>query len=436
MFLINHDQGTPADDRPAIRGGRRDVTRVGTIPGGPFALVDFSNAYLTVAASQLLPKGRVAAFKGEADLPAWYDPRWHGLVAECEILCSHPFYPYRTEAGVFYPTGRFKTILCQPEIDYARSAGHLQSIGAGWIHDLGWSLSGFGEWCLRMLDADNDMVAPVVRAMVKQWGRSVPGKFATRTARTTDLGPALYPTWKLIPGTTGPDHARAAEVHIAGRHWWYQFDQEGDNAYPAVLAWIESHVRVALGKMLKELGESLWVCADTDGAVLDLTRARTWLAERRQAFGPLRGPMSVAEAVCEALRPVTAPLVPRVKVLTETLQVVGPQHYSGDNFERAAGRPGKPETGDDGHLHWWTWPKVAWQMNHGSTDGYVRTEVAWTHPSQLAHRWVLLDETTVPMRAGLDDQGSTYLYPWGSMVESMGEINLHHDQAPALRGLY
>lgn len=436
MFLINHDHGSAEDDRKAVRGGRRDVTRVGVIPGGPFALVDFSNAYLTVAATRPLPKGRVKAFASEAELPAWYDPRWHGLMAECEVEVTEPFYPLRTERGVFYPTGRFRTVLCQPEIDHAREAGHLRHIGPGWIHDMGWSLSGWGEWCLALLDADNDVTPPVVRAMVKQWGRSVIGKFATRQSRTTDLGPALWPSWHLTPGTTGANHARAADVHIAGRHWLYQFDQEGENSYPAVLAWVESYTRVALGKMLAALGEGLWVCCDTDGAVLDLTRARSWLTEHQHRFGPIRGPLAAAEGVCEVLRQVTGPLVPRVKLMSETLTVIGPQHYQGETFERAAGRPGKAETGADGKLEFWTWPKVAWQMTQGSPEGFVRTQVQWTHPSQLAHRWVLLNETTVPVRAQIGDDGTSRLSPWEAMAESMGEIDLHHNQAPALRGLY
>jgi len=423
-------------DRGAIYGGRRDVTRVGEIKQGPFALIDFQNAYLTVAAHELLPKARRGFYERIEPVLEAKTLAPCGVVAECQLECEQPLYPLRTATGIFYPTGVFDTVLCGPEIDHARQNGHLRQLGSGWVHDLGYPLKDWANWCLRCLAAGNDIAPPVVQLMVKQWGRSVVGKFASRMATHHDRGPALWPDWHLERGTWGPDHLPAADVHIGGRHWWYRMDQDADNAYPAVLAWVESYVRVALGKMLSALGEDLWVCCDTDGAVLDLTRARSWLRERSWPLGRIRGPLPVAEAVCAALAPVTAPLVPRVKVLSNTLTVNGPQHYAGDTFERAAGRPGKPEVDQLGELHMWRWPRVAWQMAQGSPDGFVRVEASWTAPTQLAHRWVLADGTALPVQAEAGTGGPSRLVCWGSTLESMGETPLHPQQSAALRGLW
>lgn len=435
-ILVNQDPPGPEADRPAIYGGRRDLTRVGEVTGGPFALVDFSNAYLTVAAQCLLPVRR-RAFYGRIQEALDRPTLNHvGAVATCTVNTPEPRYPFRTDTGIFYPTGEFETVLCTPEIEEARRLGHLVHLGSGWLHDLGYPLAEWAEWCLALLRADNDHVSPVVKMMVKQWGRSVPGKFAARSSRVVDLGPGLWPSWHLERGTTGPDHRPAADVHIAGRHWRYLFDQEGENAYPAVLAWVESNVRVALGRMLATLGEDMWVCCDTDGCVLDLTKARSWLRGRNLGLGRIRGPLTVAEAVCEAVRDSCWPLVPRVKVISETLTVSGPQHYAGDTFERAAGRPGKPEVDANGELHWWRWPRVGWQMTSGSPEGFVRVEGKWTAPTQLAHRWVLADGSTVPVRATIGEFGESHLSPWCIMLESMGEIPLHGSQSAALDGLY
>lgn len=436
MICIDWENGTPADDRPAIRGGRRDVTRVGEIPGGPFALVDFSNAYLTVAAHLRLPKKRLGHYADLNDTWRTWHARGFGVLAEAVVAPSTPRYPLRTASGVFYPVGSFRTHLCGPEIEQAAQLGELGHVGAGYVHDTGFPLQEWAQWCLGMLDAADDETPPVIRTMVKQWGRSVIGKFAARSSERIDLGPALYPHWKLIRGTTGPDHAPAAEVHLAGRHWWYRMNQEADNAYPAVLAWVESHVRVALNAMLDILGEDMWVCCDTDGVVLDLTKARSWLGARSWPLGRLRGPLTVAEAVCEVLREATWPLVPRVKLLSETLTVAGPQHYSGDTFERMAGRPGKPEKNAEGNLAWYAWPKVKWQMEQGDPSGFVRTEVSWTHPSQLAHRWVLNDGLALPVIAAIDSSGHSYIKPWEThpLADMLAEPL--PEQSRALNGLY
>jgi hypothetical protein len=434
--LIKTEPEGVAHDRTAVRGGRRDVTRVGTIPGGPFALVDFSNAYLTTAAHQLLPKGRMGWREGfEMDSPM-VDGNRFGVIAACTVDTTEARYPLRTRRGVFYPVGRFQTTLCSPEIVEARTRGELVAIGPGYIHDLGYPLKTWADWCLERLSDDPDVTPAVVQAMVKQWGRSVVGKFAGRTSRQVDRGPALYPGWHVERGTSGPDHAPAVDVHIGGRHWWEIGDQEGENSYPAVLAWVESYVRVALGRMLTELGDDLWVCCDTDGAVLDLTRARSWLAARSWPLGRVRSPHRIAEAVCEAVSHLTWPLVPRVKLMSETLQVVGPQHYAGDSFERASGRPAKPEQDEDGSLRWWVWPGAKWQMQHGDQEGFVRVEQSWTSPSQLAHRWVLNDGRALPVAAHISDTGETELLPAWRSMDSWHTLMLKPDQAQSLAWLH
>lgn len=436
MFLMDPEPAGVAHDRLAVRGGRRDVTRVGEIGGGPFALVDFENAYLTVAANCLLPKGRLGWHESFDPEGVYVDGNRFGVVAECVVETDTPRYPLRTERGVFYPVGRFTTTLASPEIVWARDSGHLRSVGAGFVHDVGYPLAGWARWALDSLRPENLEVPPVAKMMVKQWGRSVPGRFAARSSTRVDRGPALWPGWHLERGTSGPDHAPAADVHIAGRHWWVTFDQEGDNTYPAVLAFVESYVRVALGRMLEELGDDLWVCCDTDGAVLDLTRARSWLSGRRWPLGKVRDPMTVAQAVCEAVTPVCWPLVPRPKMISRTLTVNGPQHYAGDTFERAAGRPGKLERGRDGELHLWKWPKVGWQMEHGSLDGFVRVEASWTSPSSAANRWVLDDGRAVPVSASISGSGDSRISDLAFTPVGVRGARLAPEQAHSLRGLY
>jgi hypothetical protein len=434
--LVNPEPAGVRADREAVYGGRRDVTRVGEMEGGPFALVDFENAHLTVAAHCLLPTGRIGFRRELAPDDPFIDGNRFGVLARCEVDTPVPRYPLRTPSGVFYPVGRFVTSLCSPEIVWARESGHLRTVRDAWIHDLGFPLQGWAQQCLDWLGDTSGAVPAVVRMMVKQWGRSVPGRFAMRTSRRVDLGPALWPGWHLERGTSGPDHAPSMDLHLAGRHWWMVGDQEADNAYPAVLAWVQSYVRVALGRMLEAMGEGLWALCDTDGAVLDLTRGRTWLHEATGRASRYRNPFRVAEAVCAVVGGVTGPLTPRVKGMSASLQVIGPQHYSGDTFTRMAGRPGKPEVEADGHLRWWRWPSIRWQMERGNADGFVRTEAQWTAPVQLAHRWVLDDGTAVPVHAHLNGDGGSHLSSWWRTPLGGDLLSLGPDQSPALRDHY
>lgn len=436
LFLIRPEVDQVKHDRRAVYGGRRDVTRVGEIEGGPFALIDFSDAYLTVCAHLRTPKGRYSWHDFDLGEVRRLAQVGYGAVAECEISTAVPRYPLRTSQGVFYPVGRFRTWLASPEITAADEAGDLISVGGGFVHDTGFPLQAWAHRALAWLDPADESVPAVVRMMVKQWGRSVPGRFAMRTSKTLWSAPATWPGWHLERGTSGPDHLPAVNVHLAGRQWWSVQDQEGENSYPAVLAWIESHVRVRLNRMLEELGEGLWVACDTDGLVVNLEQAPVWLAGRLGRRWRSRDPLRTARAVCDVLAAFTAPLVPRVKVLSETLTVAGPQHYSGDTFSRAAGRPGKPEVDDQGELHHWSWPKVAWQMEHGSPDGYVRVERSWTEPAVTAHRWVAAGGVCLPVLTETGAGSVSVLAPWSRSGGLYAGVELGPVQSPALHGLY
>ena len=436
LFLIKPDPAQLGHDRQAVYGGRRDVTRVGQIPGGPFAMLDFSDAYLTTLAHLRTCKARLNWHDFGIDKWRAMEAIQFGAVAEAEIVTDTPRYPLRTGRGVFYPVGRFRTTLCQPELLEADERGDLAAVYGGYLHDQGYPLQKFAHWALGQIDPAAADVPAVVKLMVKQWGRSVPGRFAMRTSRTIWDGPATWPGWHLERGTSGPNHDPAVNVHMAGRQWWSVQDQESENTYPAVLAWVEAHVRVRLNRMLDELGDDLWTVCDTDGLVVNLEHAPQWLSQRLGRRWRSRDPLRTARAVCDVLAAVTGPLVPRVKVLSETLQVAGPQHYSGDTFSRAAGRPGKPELDQDGTLHHWSWPRVAWQMEHGTADGYVRVERDWTEPAVTAHRFILGDGRAVAPAAEIDDDGRSDIRPWFAGWPGWDLDGLAEVQAPAMLGLY
>jgi hypothetical protein len=435
-LLIRPDPAEIAYDRRAVYGGRRDLTRVGVIEGGPFALLDFQRAHLTVAATALLPAGRLrpapprlleAHARGSGRI---------GVMAEVTVATESPRYPYRTPGGVLYPTGRFRTVLAGPELTYALDHGQVAAWHGGWLHTLGEHLQPWAAWCQDLLDQPAGAVPPIVQAVVKQWGRSVIGRFAGRHAHTEDRGPAQWPGWHLERGGVGRPPRPAADVHVAGRHWWITFDHDADDAYPAVLAWVEAHVRVALGNVLDALGEDCWRVADTDGVVVDLSRAPQRLRGGRPGLEWDRGAVRAGQALCGALSPLCGLLTPRVKAIGRRLDVTGPQHYATEAFSRAAGQPAQLERGGDGSWEAWLWPRAAWQMAHGSPDGFVRVRQPWTEPSRLAHRWILVDGRAVAPRVGDTGTDGPGVLAWAAMPGAGMPGLSAGGQAAVFEGLY
>lgn len=284
--LVKVGDGGREFERSAIYGGRRDSQRWGDVPGGPFVCLDFEDAYPTLAANIRLPARRMGGFDrldigqiNAGDSAIQY-------AAECVVRCDSPRYPLRHAGSVWYPVGRFATVLAGPELTEAKDRGELESIGRGFRYWCDGHLAGWAAW---VVDLAHGRIgdAPAVSALpAKRWGRSVLGRFAQRIGEATALGPAEAVGWGSSPIAWPADHAAGRLVDLAGTRWLVKQDVEADDSFPAVLAWVESATRVRLNRMLDRIGPASWTSCNTDGVVIDLTSAA------RSRSDALRGPVA------------------------------------------------------------------------------------------------------------------------------------------------
>jgi hypothetical protein len=388
--LIVPGEEQTAADRAAIYGGRREAFAHGDQAGGPFALLDFRSAYPTIAASFPLPaarQGNFASLPNDSPLVCGQD---YGIIAEVELQTDAPRWPVRVNGRVAYPSGRFITTLAGPEIAAARDAGCLVRIGPGYLHKLAPHMAEWARWVLQVTDADTSDVPAVCRRAVKHWGRAVIGKTAARGWRTIPLETLGGSGWDYRPAWNAelqqPSHltdvcGQVAETVPAG---------DGDNAYPAILAWVESWTRRYLSEAIDQLGRENVITCDTDGLICRDSTPRVRLTAAAQL----------------------GPLTLRRKGTYASVRVLGPQHVITPTDTKLAGIPRSAEPGDDGKLRALLWPKLASQMalRPGSTiAAYIRPWQTYTLAASYVTGWVDPDGTVWPLLATVCSDGGTHL---------------------------
>lgn len=434
--VINPEPAGIKCDRAAIYGGRRGVWRVGEMRAGPFLELDFEAAYPTVAANLQLPMQRRSRFSSlpvndwRVDSDSW------GIIANCHIRNRVPVVPLRTRSGVFYPVGEFRTTLAGPDIKAARDAGALVGIGAGYVHQLGKVMQPWAQWILR-LQYDPDADCPdVARIVAKQWGRTVIGKWAAHGFEKTPLGPSPNPGWGYEEGFDTATNSHGGMVDIGGERWWVAAGAEPDNAYPAVLSWVESEVRVRLNRVLMALGNGAVIQCDTDGLIVSEPMLGS-KAARGEFVAPdgVYGPAKV-EWVLAQLAPLVWPLRLRLKRSSRHLMVLGPQHVQSDAGRRYSGIPGMATEDELGRFVGHLWPKLQWQMANGNAAGYVRPHRTALVGGTYAPGWVTRKATVLPVEARINDQGESVLVPWHQMTTRPAGVQLGETQNPDLRDLY
>lgn len=401
-----------SSEREAIYGGKRYVARVGALTPGQYVEADISRAYTVAARDMPLPIRRMRTFESlPIDDSRIDSDRW-GVIAEVTIQTDRPRWPKRAGDRVWYPVGRFRTTLAGPDILAARETGCLVSIHSGQTYQLAPHMKPWATWCLDIADENNTVVPTIVRMVARHWGRSVIGKWAQKQHTKVALGPAPTTGWGYEQAWMAGKHVRASIVDIGGRRYMCYPDGDGENAFPAILAWIESHVRVALNKAIDAVGSDAFVQCDTDGllaSVSDLVR-RARSDDTRHAI--VSGRMDYLSLIMAKISTVIAPFTIRVKRSYSRVEIIGPQHMRLDGVRRYSGIPGTGDELDDGRIGAWTWPKLSQQMASGAREGYVRHFARYRVPRALAAGWITTTGDVRPMEWTIAADGTSVPLEW------------------------
>jgi hypothetical protein len=411
-FLVKPNTEARTFERQAIRGGRRDVWRVGTYSQGPYAHLDIERAHATIAERLLLPRqrlGQVASWP--LDHRSWGTPN-QGLVAWALVSTEAPRYPLRCPDGTWWPSGRFWTVLAGPELAMAHRLGDLEKVGPGYRYLMGHGMRPWGEW-VNNLAAGNTADAPEVAYLAaKSWGRAVVGKWAAHTSTSHRVGVALSPTWNAEKAVRADSKTRSTIVDVCGERWWVDHELDADEAFPAVLAWVESELRVRMAAIIDLLGPALVMAVDTDGLVVDLGAVMKDRTLRESAGLLSRSPWKVAQGLCDWVAPLVDPLKLRPTHLYDRVTVEGPQHLTLDDDRRMSGVPKGAKLVGANTYRARSWPKMRWQMRHGVPDGYVRPLLTYRPRGRYARRWVTETHGLVAPQARVTGHLTSELMPY------------------------
>lgn len=411
-IVVDPDPVKVKADRAFVHGGRRGTWSIGEHRAGPFLELDFASAYPAIAAELPHPIARNNTFTRMAlDDPNLTSERW-GVTARVRIRTDSPRWPVRAGGATWYPVGDFWADLAGPDIAEALRLGVLVEIGPGELHRLGHNMNPWGRWVLAVQRGEIPDTPAVARIAAKSWGRAVIGKWAARSFTKTKLGPAPTLEWGYEEGWDHESNSHGGMVDLGGQRWWVSSAGDPDNAYPAILAWVESEVRVRLGRVIAALGEGCILQCDTDGLIV-AQRVMGTKAARGLLVAPegMAGTARIAW-VLNCLHPITAPLNLRIKNRLSHVTVLGPQHVVADGQRRFSGMAKGALLGDDGVYRAKLWPTLQWQLANGSSAGYVRPLQRMTVEGPYPTGWILKDRTVVPVQAEIDARGETKIVPW------------------------
>jgi hypothetical protein len=404
---IEQEPAARAFERSAIYSGRRDVYRVGDLGAHELVDLDLERAFTSVVEHFRLPAGRGRRFAELAMDSDWLDVATVGVIAECRLRTPSPRYPLRTSRGVIHPVGDFVTTLASPEIVEARRRGELLSIGAGIAYRLTPWAQPYARWLNQLLEQPEGQVDPIVRLMLKQWSRAVWGRTASRVGGRTEWseGPDARLTIEQTRDPSTMDRVTIMSWNYRTRWTWQ--DQDADDSFPAVLAFIQSHVRVLVGRLVDAIGEDAVVQIASDGVLVEPWRLAELLSEAGVSFADLETTFDVGRAAADLLSAAVGPLQVQLKDVLRRVQLKSADHLDSDGVRRISGVGRAWERVGDWIYEGITFPSLAHLTRLGPA-GEVHVMNRKVNLQRVRPlRWVYEDGCCGPLWAWVRPDGST-----------------------------
>ena len=266
-LLVHKDEDALAAERTAAWAGRCEVWRHGEV-AGPLYEWDFRLAYLTVARTASVPV-RLRGVTEHMSVPNLRRLSKHrAILCECEISTDVPIVPAKLNGGVGWPIGNFKTTLWDHELLRAADAGAIVSIRRAYVYMRYPALAEWASWLSDCLAPDGLAVDSLERLMLKDWARSLIGRFGARWPIWSKVAKLPESDLRLIPyidhesGDTG--------AYLQNGHDWLEKTGMVDapDAMPAIMGYIMSLSRMRLWDVMQSVGLENVVYCDTDSVVM------------------------------------------------------------------------------------------------------------------------------------------------------------------------
>lgn len=403
--VIDPDPDARKFERGALYQGRRESWRVGQLPEGTYAELDFRHAYLSIAQSFPLPCKRGLAFESLECSSPYVDNPNLSVIAETTVRTIVPRYPLRGKAGITYPVGTFTTVLCGPEIVEARNRGELVRIGKGYFYRLSWHMQPWADVMAQVIDAPQGEYPPMAGLLCKAWSRTVFGVWAARRSNVMLSGTSLEQGWHAEPCIDGDTGAPAVVLNMAGTWQYILRDQEADDSFPAVLAWVQSHLRVGLGAVIDQIPEEFLVNASSDAVLVQASPRVFSPARTRGATVRRSGVWRGMQHTSRRLSAFVPGLELRPKAIYSNVRVLSPQHLKLDGEVRMAGVSKDADELRQDYFVFYTWPRMGRQLGLSEERGYVRQWREVDLKDVTVNRWTAVDGCTAAPRATLGADG-------------------------------
>lgn len=355
-LTVHSERDVLERERRALWAGRCEAYWHGEYRDGFVYEYDFKNAYPAIARDYEVPVKYVGVIEDVAGIWRAMQVKHTDLLVECIVETSEPVVPAESEGRILWPVGRFETVLWGPEVRAAVDAGATVLPVRAWAYRTAPALAAWGEWILNELGRDDQAVPEWLKAIYKNWSRSLIGRMAMSYQKWEHDGDMPFESvhaGMMVDAETGEV---SDYIQIGVGVWVNVGKEEWKHSMPMITGYIQSVARVQLWDVLRALPKGAALYADTDSVfVTEIDREEI-------------------ERVISSIPGCTM----RLKRVWDGIAIYGPRQIITGTEVRIAGIPKRAEKLGGGSFKGEVWESVATALTFGRTSSVLVRDRIWS----------------------------------------------------------
>lgn len=250
-IYIHADEQYTDVERKAYYGGRTEGFFIGKVPEKKIYVLDINSMYPWVMKTKKIPYKIVRVEHNVKPEQLYKLMDKYFCIAHVAIWTNSPYYPVKTKERLLFPTGKFHTMLCQPELEIARLNNHIVYSSCVLCYKSDLIFYDYVEFFHKLRQKYKRDGNKVYDTITKYFLTNLYGKFGQKSDLMLLEEQVEDKKFSVLTHTDKENNDTFRESYFGGLHTIYKEGVlEAQHAFSAIPAAITSYARVRLLQLI------------------------------------------------------------------------------------------------------------------------------------------------------------------------------------------